>query len=84
LAAGKLAIINFGGWIREEIEREQCGIYVDQNHPETFITQVQQFLGNPELLEKYQRAGRKLAEEKYSRKILEKKFFRIIGEVGTR
>src|SRR5690606_8830334 len=29
LAAGKLVVVNFSGWIRDEIEDEQCGIFAD-------------------------------------------------------
>jgi hypothetical protein len=29
LAAGKLIIINFGGWIKTEIEENKCGVYVN-------------------------------------------------------
>jgi glycosyltransferase involved in cell wall biosynthesis len=31
LAAGKLIIVNFGGWIKEEIEKMKCGIGLNPN-----------------------------------------------------
>lgn len=82
LAAGKLTIINFGGWIRKEIEREACGIYVDPQNPEDFVQKIKPFLDNNDLLERYQQAGRLLAEKKYSRKILGEKFCALIEDAG--
>jgi glycosyltransferase involved in cell wall biosynthesis len=79
LAAGKLAIINFGGWIREEIEREKCGVYLDPNRPTEFPTKILRFLDDPQLLRTYQQSSRKLAEHKYSRKILGTRFYDIIS-----
>ena len=36
LAAGKPIIINFGGWIKSEIEKSACGVYVDPAQPQRF------------------------------------------------
>nr|WP_236676028.1 glycosyltransferase family 4 protein [Chryseolinea lacunae] len=74
LAAGKLMVVNFGGWIREEIEQNQCGVYVDRQHPEDFVTKIRPFLDDVERLKKSQQASRLLAERKYSRAILGEKF----------
>jgi glycosyltransferase involved in cell wall biosynthesis len=74
LAAGKLAIVNFGGWIREEIEREQCGVHIDARNPSGFTRVISPFLQDARLLSAYQRNARLLAERKYSRHILGEKF----------
>lgn len=79
LAAGKLVIVNFGGWIREEIEREGCGVYIDPRNPSGFINAIHPFLQDPEILKKYQRQARSLAEREYSRKILGERFFSLIN-----
>jgi glycosyltransferase involved in cell wall biosynthesis len=78
LAAGKLVILNFGGWIREEIERERCGIFVDPRNPSGFTKLIEPFLQDQALLETYQRNARSLAERKYSRRILGEKFVACI------
>jgi glycosyltransferase involved in cell wall biosynthesis len=78
LAAGKLTVVNFGGWVREEIEREQCGVYVDPQDPRSFTNVIKPFLDNPALLGQYQDAGRKLAEKKYSRRKLGDMFVEIL------
>lgn len=78
LAGGKLTIINFGGWIRDEIERELCGVYVDPLQPARFLAKIAPFVINKDLLKSYQHAGRMLAERKYSRVELSEKFVRIV------
>jgi len=74
LAAGKLIVINFGGWIRKEIEENKCGIYTDPYQPTDFVKKIRTFLVDKNLLSEYQRQSRHLAEQKYSRDILSKKF----------
>jgi glycosyltransferase involved in cell wall biosynthesis len=74
LAAGKLILINFGGWIRNEIEENRCGVYCDPHQPTDFIKKIRPFLSDNNLLKEYQQASRQLAENKYSRNLLPKKF----------
>ena len=78
LAAGKLTIINFGGWIKEEIENERCGIAVDPHDPEDFVRKICPFVDDPMLLKRYQEAARALAERRYARSILGEQYCRII------
>jgi glycosyltransferase involved in cell wall biosynthesis len=77
LASGKLILLNFGGWIREEVERQRCGCYIDQRHPSDFVGKVRPFIDSMELLNEYQQASRRLAEEKYTRTRLSNKFVEI-------
>lgn len=77
LAAGKLIIINFGGWIRKEIEENGCGIYVDPLQPTDFVKKIRPFLSDQKLLSSYQESARRLAEHKYSRRILSEAFSQI-------
>lgn len=74
LAAGKLIIINFGGWIRKEIEAAPCGIYVDPRNPDDFVMKIKSFLSEDRQLKHYQHAARELGERTYSRKLLGKEF----------
>jgi glycosyltransferase involved in cell wall biosynthesis len=78
LAAGKLIAINFGGWIKNEIERENCGIALDPANPADFIQKIRPFLSDPLLLKKFQLASRALAVSKYSRQILGKEYAELI------
>ncbi len=77
LAAGKLIVTNFGGWMKDEIEHVQCGMYVDQVNPAEFITNIQKFTTERSSLSQVQTNSRRLAEEKYSRGSLSKKFLKL-------
>ena len=77
LAAGKLIVVNFGGWIREEIEAQRCGFYVNPNQPADFANSIDLFLHDKDLLQRHQREARALAELKYSRTILSESFVNI-------
>lgn len=79
LAAGKLIIVNFGGWIKNEIEQTRCGIFVDPAHPTDFVKKMSPFLSDPVQLKNYQAAARQLGESKYSRKILSERFTKIFS-----
>jgi glycosyltransferase involved in cell wall biosynthesis len=77
LAAGKLIIVNFGGWIREEIERNGCGVFISSDSPVDFVTRITPFLKDETLLRQHQQEARRLAEKKYSRQKLSKEFASI-------
>jgi len=74
LAAGKLIIINFGGWIKTEIEENKCGVYVNPLEANDFVRKITPYLTDKNLLAESQQASRQLAELKYSRKLLSEKF----------
>lgn len=78
LAAGKLIMINFGGWIKEEIEMMECGVSLDPLLPKDFLKKIDPFLKDILLLKKYQRNARMLAEGKYSRQIIGEHFVKIL------
>ncbi len=77
LAAGKMVITNFGGWIREEVELEKIG-FSFSNDSKEFVNKLNVFLANQDLVKTAQQNARGLAEKKYSRKILSEKFSKII------
>jgi glycosyltransferase involved in cell wall biosynthesis len=77
LAAGKLIVINFGGWIREEIEANRCGIYVGQDDGEDFVKKITPFLYSEKLVKQYQQSSRAVAESSYSRKMLSERFVKL-------
>lgn len=74
LAAGKLIIVNTGGWMKEEVEREQCGIAVDPKDAMDLVRKITPFVHDRKLLTAYQGNSRKLAEINYSRQLLGKAF----------
>ncbi len=78
LAAGKLILINFGGWIKHEIETQRCGVYLNKQQPSDFVRTVQSFISDPALLIDHQTSARKLAISKYDRKMLSAQFLDIV------
>lgn len=79
LASGKLTIINFNGWIKNILKKNKCGFYHNPHAPEDFIRKIRVFLDSPELLSKYQRNGRKLAELYYDREKQVTKLLKILN-----
>jgi glycosyltransferase involved in cell wall biosynthesis len=84
LAAGKLVIINMKGWIRNEIELHQCGLFTDPASPELFPEQLLPFIKNPVLLQSFQNNARQLAEETYSTEVQLLAFTNLINSVASR
>ncbi len=77
LAAGKLIIVNVKGWMKEEIEQSQCGVYVGSNNAQEFVSKITPFINNPGQLKVYQTEARRLAETAYSRKMLSDLFYKL-------
>lgn len=74
LASGKLITVNFGGWIREEIERSGCGVYVAQKNPGSFVQQLQPFMIDKSRLQEAQSKARQLGQQRYSRRQIGERF----------
>jgi glycosyltransferase involved in cell wall biosynthesis len=74
LAAGKMIIVNFSGWIKDEIEQRECGIGVDSKNPVDIVAKLKPFLADITMQTRMRANSRKLAEEKYSREKLSAKF----------
>ena len=84
LAAGKLIIINIGGWIKDEIENEQCGISLHPAHPAEIVTKITPFINEGARLRQFQHRARRLAELKYARGILGDYFFGLVSDAISR
>jgi glycosyltransferase involved in cell wall biosynthesis len=76
LAAGKLMIVNVGGWMKEEVEKNGCGISVIRQ--DDFVEKISPFIQSESLLQKNQEASIKVAEE-YSRKSLSNRFASLLN-----
>jgi glycosyltransferase involved in cell wall biosynthesis len=79
LAAGKMIIVNFGGWIKKDIEENGCGFYVDPGHPTDFVKKIKPVLNDSKKRDAYQTASRVLAERKYSRQLLTESWVKIFS-----
>jgi glycosyltransferase involved in cell wall biosynthesis len=79
LAAGKLIVINFGGWIKKEVEESKCGVVLSKTDPTDLIRKIRVFITDPDLLSEYQMNARQLAEKKYDRKKLVNSWVKVIS-----
>lgn len=70
LAAEKLSIVNTKGWLRELVEQNSCGFYVDPNKPEEFPLLIEPFVKNRILLKTYQENALKLGKTRFSKEML--------------
>ncbi len=77
LASGKMIVVNFGGWIKEEIEKAGCGIHVDPKQPSDFAAKIEPFVHGKTQTNEFQRAARALAESNYDRRKLSGQFANI-------
>ena len=70
LAAGKLIILNFSGWIKNMVMEHECGLYHQPPYDQRLLDELIPFIESPTLLEEYQKNARRLAEEQFDTKVL--------------
>ena len=80
LAAGKLSIVNTKGWLKELVEDNNCGFYIDPESPMEFIDKIRPFLENRALLQSYQQSALRLAKRKFCKDLLVKKICDLVIE----
>lgn len=78
LAAGKLIITNFRGWIKDIVEKHECGFYHMPLCPEQFIEKIEPYISDPTKLIAAQKQSRELAEQFYDTAHLIQKLHQII------
>jgi glycosyltransferase involved in cell wall biosynthesis len=77
LAAGKLVILNFGGWLEKLVEEHQCGLRVSE--PRQFPSLIRRFIADGEQLAAAQRNARKLAEDLFCYDTLSRKLAPVVS-----
>ncbi|MFL5730668.1 MAG: glycosyltransferase family 4 protein [Cytophagaceae bacterium] len=77
LASGKLSIVNTKGWLKELVEKNECGFYADPLNPQEFLEKLKPFMEDKALLKKYQQNARRLAEREFSVDLLSKRFIQL-------
>lgn len=80
LAAGKLVISNFDGWVSQLLNESKCGFSFSHEHLDSFESQIMPFIEDPKLLKAYQHNARSLAEQKFDLGIQSKKQYQFIEE----
>lgn len=80
LAAAKPIIINIKGWLKDLIEQNKCGFYIDSKQPDTFFDCPLWQENNEQV---YGNNARQLAETRFSEKEMTEKWWKIILEVKS-
>ena len=82
LSAGKPVLLNYSGWQREIIEKENAGLGCDICNINQFVANVSMLYDNREKLNKMGKNARQLAESQFSRDILAKKVLDVLEDVN--
>jgi glycosyltransferase involved in cell wall biosynthesis len=67
LAAGKLSIVNTKGWLKNLVEENKCGVYIDPDEVHKFPELIQPFIKDRILLKTWQKNAFSLAKNKFSK-----------------
>lgn len=80
LAAGKLMLVNFKGWLKNITERHQLGFYVDPSRPEIVTEILGPIAMNRAILLRSQRKARVIAETFFSRELAVQKLLKSLNK----
>ena len=81
-AAGRPAVVNTSGWLKELVEEHEAGVYVRPGDPAHLAEQVAFLRANPALVERYGRNARTLAERSFDRRLLAERLERLLQEAA--
>jgi glycosyltransferase involved in cell wall biosynthesis len=65
LAAGRAAVVNVRGWLKELVEENEAGVFVRPGDPAHLAEQAAFLRDNPELVRRYGQNARRLAEREF-------------------
>jgi len=84
-AAGRPAIVNSPGWLRELVEEHEAGLYVHPDDPAHLAERILFLRDHPETTQAYGRNARLLAEQHFDRNILAAQLLAIFeGTISSR
>ncbi|HEX6582671.1 MAG TPA: glycosyltransferase family 4 protein [Thermoleophilaceae bacterium] len=81
-AAGRPAIVNMDGWMRELVERNEAGLYVRAGDARDLADKVAWLRDNPEEAERMGHNARALAEREFSRDELAARALTVLEEAA--
>lgn len=84
IAAAKPVLNNYPGWLAELIAESGCGIAVPPEDPAQFAAALERMADDREALRKMGDAARRLAEQRFDRRMLADKFVDALEETYQR
>lgn len=79
LSAGKMIMVNIGGWIKDLVEENKCGFYAEPQKPETVRKELLTYMEDQTRLVSAQQNARLLAEREFDREKLSSRVVEIIS-----
>ncbi|MGH9906777.1 MAG: glycosyltransferase family 4 protein [Pyrinomonadaceae bacterium] len=83
-AAGRPAIVNSPGWLKELVEENEAGLYARPDDAGHLAERVLFLRDHPEMARSYGRNARRLAEQSFDRNVLAAQLLRIFEELIQR
>jgi glycosyltransferase involved in cell wall biosynthesis len=81
-AAGRAAIVNTEGWMRDLVERNEAGVFVRPGDPSDLAAKVTWLRDNPREVERLGRNARALAEREFDRDALAARALTVLEEAA--
>jgi glycosyltransferase involved in cell wall biosynthesis len=81
-AAGRAAVVNMDGWMRELVERNEAGVYVRAGDAADLAEKVAWLRDNPDDAARMGRRGRELAEREFGRDELAARALAVLEEAA--
>jgi glycosyltransferase involved in cell wall biosynthesis len=81
-AAGRPAIVNMDGWMRELVEKNDAGMYVRAGDAGDLAQKLSWLRAHPEEVARMGRNGRELAEREFDRDLLAGRVLDVLEEVA--
>jgi glycosyltransferase involved in cell wall biosynthesis len=81
-AAGRAAIVNTEGWMRDLVERNEAGVFVRPGDPRDLAAKVTWLRDNPREVERLGRNARALAEREFDRDALAARALAVLEEAA--
>lgn len=82
-AAGRPAIVNSDGWQRELVEEAGAGLYARAGDPADLAAQVLRLRDDPEEARRMGASARRLAEERFDRRLLAERLRAVLERVAA-
>jgi glycosyltransferase involved in cell wall biosynthesis len=82
-AAGRPAIVNTSGWMRELVERNEAGLFVEPGDAADLAEKVLLLRDSPDLARRYGRNARALAEREFDRDRLAERMLGVLERVAA-
>lgn len=83
-AAGRAAIVNTEGWLRELVEDNEAGVFVRPDDPADLAERVAALRDDPALVERYGHNARGLAEREFDRELLAERALSVLERAARR